>query len=290
MTRRTFVALSASAAVMAQPAKRPPICIFSKHLAQFNYEELATHARAIGFDGVDLTVRPKGHVLPERAAQDMPRAVEVIRKHGLAVPMITTDLKSASNPAAWPTLSTAAGLKIPYWKIGYFNYTLPGVEAQLVSTREAVAGLVALSREYGVQAGFHNHSGDNIGSAVWDIRSILTGMDPAVIGYYFDAAHARIEGGLSGWKISQDIVMPRLKMAAVKDFYWKKDNSGAWTVNWCPLGEGMVDWTAVFRTFAAARFTGPLSLHIEYKASDELAAIQRDFEFLKKAVAAAYVS
>jgi L-ribulose-5-phosphate 3-epimerase len=290
MTRRTFVALSASAALNAGPDKRPPICIFSKHLAQFNYEELASHARAIGFEGIDLTVRPKGHVLPERAAEDMPRALDTIRSHGLTVPMITTDLTSASHPSARPILSTAARLKIPYWKIGYFNYRFPGVEAQVASTRESVAGLVALSREYGIQAGFHNHSGDTVGAAVWDARSILAGMDPATIGYYFDAAHARIEGGLSGWKISQDLVMPRLKMAAVKDFYWKKGGTGAWTVNWCPLGEGMVDWSAVFRTFAAARFTGPLSLHIEYNPADELAAIAKDFEFLKKAVAAAYVS
>ncbi|MDZ7723632.1 MAG: hypothetical protein U5R06_12725 [candidate division KSB1 bacterium] len=44
----------------------------------------------IGFDGVDLTVRPGGHVLPENVTQDLPRAVKAIEKTGLKVPMMTT--------------------------------------------------------------------------------------------------------------------------------------------------------------------------------------------------------
>jgi sugar phosphate isomerase/epimerase len=258
-------------------------------MAKFNYDELGKHAREIGFDGIDLTVRPKGHVLPERAAEDLPRAVETLRSHGLSVPMITTDLTKASDPAARPTLSTAAGLKIPYWKIGYYKYTLPGAEAQIAQTKTAVAGLVELSREYGMQAGFHNHSGDHIGAAVWDIRSIIGDMDLKAIGYYFDPGHARIEGGLYGWRISQDIVMPRLKMVAVKDFYWKKDG-GEWKATWCPMGQGMVDWTTVFKLLAAARYTGPISLHIEYTPSDEIAAIAKDYEFTRKLLNAAYAA
>lgn len=293
MTRRTFVTTTAVAAAagaaVAQPGAHPPLCIFSKHMAKFNYDELGTHARQIGFDGIDLTVRPKGHVLPEHVAEDLPRAVETLRSHGLSVPMITTELTTAADPAARPTLSTAARLKVPFWKIGYYKYRLPGVEAQLQNTRDAVAGLVALALEYGVQAGFHNHSGDHIGAAVWDIRSIIGGMDPKAVGYYFDPGHARIEGGLFGWRISQDMVMPRLKMVAVKDFYWKKDG-GRWNATWCPMGQGMVDWPAVFRILAAARYSGPISLHIEYNATDELAAIAKDYEFTRKLLTAAYAA
>jgi sugar phosphate isomerase/epimerase len=292
MNRRHFIAAAAAAAASSaapvDAGSRPPLCIFSKHMAQFNYDDLGKNARQIGFDGIDLTVRPKGHVLPERAAQDLPRAVDALRSHGLSVPMITTDLTTASHPAARPTLATAARLKIPYWKIGYYKYKMPGVEGQLAATRQSVAGLVALARETGVQAGFHNHSGDHIGTAVWDIRSIIGDMDPKWIGYYFDPGHARIEGGLFNWRVSQDIVMPRLKMLAVKDFYWSKDKTGAWKPAWCPMGEGMVDWPAVFKILAGARFTGPVSLHLEYETADELAAIQKDYEFTRKLLSAAY--
>src|SRR5689334_16641620 len=125
MTRRTVLQTMAAvpfASAMAAPsqASRPTLCIFSKHMAQFGYDELGKKAKEIGFEGIDLTVRPKGHVAPERAAEDMPKAVEAIRSHGLTVPMITTGLLRAEEAPARPTLSTAAHLRIPFWKPGYY--------------------------------------------------------------------------------------------------------------------------------------------------------------------------
>ena len=55
-----------------------------------------------------------------------------------------------------------------------------------------------------------------------------------------------------------------------------------------PHGRGMVDWPRVFAAFAGARFTGPISLHVEYEPADEMGAIARDLEFIKKQVKAAY--
>ena len=65
------------------PGDRLKIHIFSKHLQFLNYQDLAEAAAEMGFDGIDLTVRPKGHVLPERVESDMPKAVEAMRKVGL---------------------------------------------------------------------------------------------------------------------------------------------------------------------------------------------------------------
>ncbi|MBI1897415.1 MAG: sugar phosphate isomerase/epimerase [Acidobacteria bacterium] len=289
MNRRTFLTAAAAAPLAASPAsKRPTLCIFSKHMAQFGYDQLGKEAKRIGFEGIDLTVRAKGHVLPERAGEDLPRAVEAIRGHGLSVPMITTELVRPADPTARPILSAAGRLKIPYWKLGYWKYDLNNVEKSLADTKRAVTGLVALSREYGLEAGFHNHSGAYVGATIWDTREIIAGMDPRSVGYYFDPGHATIEGGLAGWRLSQKIALQRLKMVALKDFYWAKDGQGRWRPKWCPLGEGMVDWENVLAGFAAAGFQGPLSLHVEYETKDELAAIARDFEFMKKATAAAY--
>lgn len=72
MNRREFLSSTAAAvstAATAAPVK-PPVCIFSKHLAQLDWAALGAKAREMGFDGIDLTVRPKGHVLPERVAED----------------------------------------------------------------------------------------------------------------------------------------------------------------------------------------------------------------------------
>src|SRR5258708_28380065 len=38
------------------------------------------------------TLRPGGHVLPERVTEDLPKAAEIIKKAGLKFPMCTADI------------------------------------------------------------------------------------------------------------------------------------------------------------------------------------------------------
>lgn len=298
MTRRDFARGAALAGTMVlrggpaggqtkAAANRPPLCLFSKHLPHLNYSELAHTVKQIGFDGVDLTVRPEGHVLPERVADDLPRAFDTLRGAGLAVPMITTGLTSAADPAAQPTIETAAHLGIPRFKLGYWQYRdKQSIDARLEEVQHDVAGLVTLAAENSVTAGFHNHSGNNVGAVVWDIRAIIADMDEKSIGYYFDPCHATAEGGEGGWKIDLRTALPRLQMVAIKDFYWEK-RSGKWDMRMCPLGQGMVKWREFFTMLAAAKFQGPISMHAEYDPVEE-ADLATDFAFLKKQVDAAY--
>lgn len=291
MDRRQFIAsaaLAPRAVVKAQPAGHPKLCIFSKHMAQFDWKELGRKAKELGFDGIDLTVRPKGHVLPERVREDLPRAVDAIRAAGLDVPMISTDLKSAADPAAIPTFETARKLGIRLLKPGYWLYAKDRTVLQTqAEVRLNFQGLLKQAMQNGVTIGLHNHSGAYVGTALWAYRDLLQDVDPRWAGYYFDPGHATIEGGLHVWRISLELVSPRLKMVAMKDAYWDKAN-GRWRPKWVPLGEGMVDWPEVYRSFAKAGFNGPISLHVEYNPKDELEAIARDLAFMKKQVNAAY--
>jgi sugar phosphate isomerase/epimerase len=153
--------------------------------------------------------------------------------------------------------------------------------------RQQAAGVVMLGRAYGIAAGFHNESGDHVGEAVWDTWAMINGLEARWAGYYFDPCHATAEGGAGGWNVALRLALPRLKMLAVKDFYWEKAG-GKWQMRMCPLGQGMVDWPKVFSMIAAAKFTGPISLHCEYNPPDVLDAIGRDLAFLKKHVNAVY--
>ena len=78
MTRKNFLASGVMATAgmalhikgfgqqLKQDNKKMKICVFSKHLQWLNYTDMAMAAAEMGFDGVDLSVRAKGHVLPER--------------------------------------------------------------------------------------------------------------------------------------------------------------------------------------------------------------------------------
>jgi sugar phosphate isomerase/epimerase len=258
---------------------------------------LAKSIKRLGFDGVDLTVRKEqGHVMPERVTEDLPKAFAAFQDEGVDVPMITTSLTSADDPAARPILATAGKLGIPYFKAGYYRYKLIDVEKELAEAGKQFRGLAELAQQCGIQVGYHNHE-EYIGAPVWDIARVIEPLDPKWAGYYFDPRHAVAEGGVGGWKIATNLVSRRLKMVAVKDFYWGKTARKGWEDVNCPLGQGMVDWKYFFKAMAYAGFQGPISLHLEYdipgatpaaKEENTLAAAARDLEFLRARVREAY--
>lgn len=238
-------------------------CFFSKHLPDLKVDALAAAVIDMGYDGIDLTVRPGGHVLPDRAMDDLPRAIDTIRAKGTRVEMITTGLVSASDPTARPIMQAAAKAGVKLVKPGYWKYTLKDVRAEVGSMVKDVAALATLAREHGVELGVHNHTG-NIGASIWDIAPHMDTLDARSVGYYFDPRHAVVEGGGVGWKTATLLVAPRLKMIAVKDFYWEKQG-GAWKIKSCPMGEGMVEWPWFANAIVASKFAGPISVHFEYE-------------------------
>ncbi len=279
MTRRELMRTAGQAAAVAalsraervfgrqtqgSRAEAPVFCLFSKHLPDLGWSDLGKAVKDAGFDGVDLTVRAGGHVLPERAAEDLPRAIEAIKAHGLQVPMVTTELTSAAAPTAKPLLQAAARSGVRYFKTGYWRYTAsPDVRAQVAAAGEALAGLAALARECGIELGFHNHAG-YIGAALWEIAPAMDRIDTRWAGYYFDPRHAVAEGGGGAWKAAVHLVSPRLKMIALKDCVWMKGPKG-WVIEDCPLGQGMVDWGWMGAALRTAQFHGPISVHLEYE-------------------------
>ena len=293
LTRRELMMAAAAAVVAptrARAAERSPFLFFSKHLPDLGWDELGRAVKGAGFDGVDLTVRAKGHVEPARAAADLPRAIEAIRSQGVTVPMITTELISPADPTARPLLQAAAKGGVQFFKTGYWRYTASSdVRGQLAAVGEALSGLAALAREYGIELGFHNHTA-YVGAALWDIAPAMDRLDPKWAGYYFDPRHAVAEGGGGAWKQMTHLVAPRMKMMALKDFFWQKTPKG-WVIEDCPMGDGAVDWAWVGKTVAEARFAGPVSLHFEYeipgttakeRTDRTLAAAVKDLAFAKK--------
>ena len=305
VTRRRFLAaatgvvaggLVSRVAVPAAPARfRGPLCLFSKHLPMLEAQPLARALKSLAFAGIDLTVRPGGHVIPERAEEDLPRFLKTVRDEGVEVPMITTALVSASETTARPILATAGAHGVALFKPGYYRYAFTDVRKELADAATALRGLAELGAQCGVALGFHNHAG-YIGGPVWDVVPILDALDPRWAGYYFDVRHAVVEGGDGGWRSALTAVAPRLKMIAVKDFFWERGPKG-WQQRSCPLGEGMVDWKAFYAALARSGFAGPVSLHLEYeipgataaaKQEATLAAAARDLAVLKAGLAEAY--
>jgi hypothetical protein len=102
------------------------ISVFSKCLQWLDYPGMAGITAEAGFDGVDLTVRAGGHVLPERVEEDLPKAVEAATKAGIHVRMIVTDITDPRNPRTERVLGTAARLGVRHYRLGIYRYQESG--------------------------------------------------------------------------------------------------------------------------------------------------------------------
>ena len=279
LTRREFVLRAGAAAATisaldpaisfaaAEPSARraePVIAVFSKHLQWLPFADVGPVIAESGFRAVDLTVRPDGHVLPERVEDDLPRAVETLRRSGLTVPMITTAITDANDPLTRRVLTAARNAGVTHYRMGYWTY--PANVDPLEALRELkprVAALAALNREIGIRGGYQNHVGTRVGGSVWDLGVLLEGVSPDGLGVQYDIRHAVAEGGQS-WPVSLRLIAPHIDTIAVKDMIWAQRPDGRWEARSVPLGEGMVEFPAYLRQLLSYRPLPPVTMHFEY--------------------------
>jgi len=291
---------AASAAVQPQltqaerPRKSSP-CLFSKPLHNRKFTELPALLNELGINAVDLTCRPAGHVLPERVADDLPRAVEMLEAAGISVPMVTTAVIDAGQDHAEAIIRTVGKLGIRHIKLGYYEYKdLRQITQTIAEARRRMKDIAALCRDHHVHAGYHLHCGKRIGGGLWDVWHLLLNTPSEHLGAYFDLRHATVEGGDAGWEIALNLLAPRITMLALKDFVWSKNEKGRWKPDDVPLGTGIVRLDYGLRQLKQLEFAGPISLHVEYASgstevgSDQdkknLSDIRRDWQTMNEAL------
>jgi sugar phosphate isomerase/epimerase len=230
MRRREFLGRTAAIAAaglaarnaFAQgPAAKLRIDAYSRHLQWLRTaDEVAEAVLEMGYEGLDITVRTyPGHVDPEKVATDLPPFVNTIRKHGIPVTTITTNITDADSPNVEAILKAASSLGITHYWWGTFRYE-PGkpVMQQLDALKPRVAKLAALNKKYNMKAMYHTYSGDvMVGSALWDFLYVLRDFDPAQVSFHYDAGHQTNAGGNNTFALSMRAAGPYVGGVSVKD-------------------------------------------------------------------------
>jgi sugar phosphate isomerase/epimerase len=251
-----------SAAPGASAAANPwtlPVVVFSKvfQTLHLDFASAAAVTAEAGLDGVDAPVRAGGEILPENAAQELPRYVEALRARKLTMPFITTGITSPSSPHAEAILRTAKRLGVSHYRLGFFNPQsgIP-VRTQIGQIRGQLKKLVPLNKELGLGAVFENHSGTaTIGGDLDDLKAIVDGFDPAQIGIAFDIGHALVAHG-KDWRRRFEALKSHLKVAYVKDVTWDG--------RWVPFGQGALGELGYFHLLKEMGYHLPIELHIEF--------------------------
>ena len=270
------------------------ICIFSKHLQWMNYDDMSSAAAEMGFDGIDLTVRSNGHVLPDRVEDDLPRAAAAAKRAGVKICLLSTEIEDSTNLLTERILKTAASLEIRNYRTAGLSYQQDAdIPGNLERIRSKFEGLAMINKHYDLRCDYLNHSGEGFGSSIWDLWLTLKDIDSKLIGSQFDIKHATIAGAYS-WPLDLKVINAYVRTSVVRDFHWEKVKD-QWTIKPVPLGEGMVDFKKYFSLVKQYKIAGPMILMCDYPlggaengakkltipGQQVLAAIKKDMESLK---------
>lgn len=238
--------------------------------------ELGAFVKGLGFDAIELPVRPGYQVPPEEVGPGLPRAARQLADCGVAI-------ASIAGPTDEVTIAACAEAGVPIIRtmvrIGKEGYL--ATEGRVRAEYEA---LVPLLDKYGVRIGVQNHCDEFVTSAV-GLLHFMERFDPKHVAAVWDPAHCALNGEQP--ELAVDILWSRLCMVNLKNAFWQRVNGpeaevAQWCIHWTSGRQGLAPWPRVAAELKKRNWRGVLCLTAEY--SDEPSVnrlIAEDIAFAK---------
>ena len=248
------------------------IVLNSKFFSELDPAALAAQVADLGYDGVDLCIRPGHPIDPENISRALRPAVAELHAAGLQCPLVTApvDFSDPRDPAAERLYAACAEAGVPRVKIGYWYYGEGEDYWQVLErAREDLAGFAELSRRFGVQTCCHTHSGACLGSNCAGLMQLIADFEPAEVGAYPDFGHMALDG--EDLALGLGMLRGRLSIVAAKDAtHVEREGEPPRGPIFTHIGAGSVDWRRALRLLAAMGYAGPIVVHTEYSFADEI--------------------
>lgn len=257
--------------------------VFTKPWKTMSVPELGDFVAGLGFDGIELPVRPGFQVEPERV-KDLPKAAKTLAEYGVQIYSVAgptdeatiaayAEAAQVSNMQERPTIRICV-------RIDQDEDYLSG-EARLQREFDA---LVPLLDKYGVRLGIQNHCGRNVANAM-GLRSLIAKYDPRHVAAVWDAAHNALQGEEPD--LALDIVWSHLCMVNLKNAYWKRMTGpeaelAGWHWYWTNGRQGLASWPKVADELKRRDYKGVVCLTAEYSDHNSVnRLIKEDVAFAK---------
>ncbi len=256
------------------------LALFVKPWKTLSLPQLARRVKSLGFDLIELPVRPGFQVEPAEIERALPAAVKLLADEGIRVLNVTADI--ALDDERLYSACAAAGTKmnrVMFWQ-GEADYWT----AEAAARRQLDAALPFCER-YGIQIGIQNHSRRFVPVNEMGAHNLLKDYDPRYIALVWDPAHNSLEGMDSDAAL--DIVAPYLCVVNLKNGYWRRISGpeaevAEWSIYWTAGAQGRASWSRVIAKLKAIGYRGPICFSAEYtdeERVDEL--IVKDLAFAR---------
>jgi sugar phosphate isomerase/epimerase len=243
--------------------------------------ELGQHIRKLGFEWIELPVRPGFPCEPEKIETALPETVRILRDEGVQVMNITAALPL--NDERLYAASLQAGIRmnrVMFDRQEGENYW----EAEKKARRLLDAAL-PLCEKYGYQIGVQNHYGRCVPVNAMGMHHLVKDYDPRYVGAIWDPAHNALEG--EDPEPALDMVASHLCVVNLKNAFWQRENGpeseeAQWSVYWTSGRQGRASWQRVADKLRQMAYQGPVCLSGEYSAEKEVdRLIVEDLAFAK---------
>ncbi len=250
----------------------PMWVLFTKRWAPLPPEQLGEVVAGLGFDGIELPVRPGSWVSPEDVGARLPAMVEGLRRAGVAVASVAADptppVLAACGDAGVDLVRVMAGVD-------------PGDPLGSVARqRDAWASLAADCERFGVRIGVQQHRGGYVATTMGVMSLIADAPEHLVM--VWDACHDALTGADPA--VSLELAAPRLAMANIKNAAFRDATATAMGAQpqelwYAPGRHGVTDWERVLGLLAEREWAGPICLTAELSDAvtpDDVADVMRD--------------
>lgn len=244
------------------------IVLNSKFFEQLSVRELGEKAKELGYEGIDLCVRPGHPVNLENVEKALPQAYRIWQDQGLICPLVSAPVSfnDANAPEAERLYAGCAAAGIPHIKLGYWMFDEGDDYWQVLGrARKGLEGFARLSERYRVKSCCHTHSGPCIGSNCAGLMHLIEDFDPALVGAYPDFGHMALDGEDMGMGLA--MVRDYLSIVCIKDSFHAPQPEGSeppYVPMFTHLGRGSVNWRRALTLLAAMGYDEALVVHTEY--------------------------
>ncbi len=242
--------------------------VFVKPWKTMPLAELGLHVRQLGFEWIELPVRPGFPCVPEHIETQLPQAVRILADAGVRVLNVTVSLPL--NDERLYAACAAAGVGMN--RIIFNRNGRPYWEAEQAA-RQQLESALPFCAQYGVQIGVQHHYGTSLPVNEMGLYHLVKDYDPKSVGAIWDAAHSALEGmepepGL-------EVVESHLCVVNLKNAYWRRTSPpeaavAEWDIYFTSGRQGRSSWKRVADKLRAMNYTGPVCFSAEYSAEHDV--------------------
>jgi sugar phosphate isomerase/epimerase len=236
--------------------------VFVKPWKTLSIPELGRFIKDIGFDWIELPVRPGFPCEPEDIEQSLPKAVAQLAEAGVYVLNVTVALPLDDERL----YAACAEANVPMNRVIFSRRSMSYWEAEAEARRQLEAAM-PWCEQYGLQIGVQNHVGGSLPVNEMGLYHLVKDYDPKYVGAIWDAGH----NGLAGMdpEPALEVVESHLCVVNLKNAYWRRVSGpeaevAEWQVYWTSGRQGRASWPRVAAKLKAMNYQGPICLTAEY--------------------------